>query len=144
MTLSCLFCSIAARHIPAAIIHEDDEIMAFLDINPIRPGHSQIIPKTHYAYFEELPADLMGKITVLAQRIARAQKNIYGVERVGFAFSGGDVPHAHSHVVPLVSFDDLTSRRYIVEDVVTYRNPPRPSADEMKGIAEGLRQNLQK
>jgi histidine triad (HIT) family protein len=139
---SCLFCSIAARKIPATIIWEDGKLIAFLDINPIRPGHAQIIPKEHFPYFEDLPTDLLGNIGALAQRIAQAQKAVYGVERVGFAFTGSDIPHVHAHVIPLVRSDDLTSRRYIAEEIVTYRNLPQPTEGEMVDTAEKLRQHL--
>jgi histidine triad (HIT) family protein len=142
MMRPCLFCSIATHKVPATIIWEDGKLLAFLDINPIRPGHTQIIPKEHFPYFEDLPADLLGNIASLAQRIAQTQKAIYGVERVGFAFTGSDIPHVHAHVVPLVRSDDLTSRRYIAEEVVTYRNPPRPTEAEMIDTAEKLRQHL--
>jgi histidine triad (HIT) family protein len=138
----CLFCSIATRKAPAAIIWEDGEVVAFLDINPIRPGHTQIIPKKHFPYFEDLPADLLGRIGVLAQRIAQAQKAIYCVERVGMAFTGSDIAHAHAHVIPLVHSDDLTSRRYIAEEVITYRDLPRPTESEMIDTAEKLKHHL--
>lgn len=134
----CLFCKIASKTVPAHIVYETDRIVAFLDINPIRPGHTQIAPKAHFAYFDDLPPDLLFEIASTGQVIARALKAIYRVQRVGFAFTGTDIPHVHGHIVPLVAPDDLTSRRYIVEDTVTYRNPPRPTHEEFMATAREI------
>ena len=135
MTMSCLFCRIAAREIPAEIVAETDRLVAFLDIHPIRPGHVLIIPREHFAYFDDLPADLLAEMAELGQRLARALKQVYGIERVGFAFTGTDVPHVHAHVVPLMRSDDLTSRRYILEETVNYRLPDTPPREEMTETA---------
>jgi histidine triad (HIT) family protein len=123
-------------------VYDDERIMAFLDINPIRPGHVQIIPKQHYAYFDDLPVEILTEISTLAQKLAGVLKQIYGVHRVGYAFTGGDVPHAHAHVVPLIAHDDITSRRYISEEVVTYRDPPAPDSVVLSEIAALIRQML--
>ena len=138
----CLFCRIAAREIPAEIVAETDTLIAFLDIHPIRPGHVLIVPRAHFAYFDDLPPALLAEIGELAQRLARAMKHSYGVARVGFAFTGTDVPHVHAHVLPLVRSDDLTSRRYIVEEAVSYRLPPTPEPAEFAATAAGLRAAL--
>ena len=101
MSDNCLFCRIARREIPAHILHEDDRLLAFLDIQPVRPGHTLIIPKQHYPYFEDMPADLAGHILNLGQKLGRHMKRLYGVDRVGFAFTGIHVAHAHAHVIPM-------------------------------------------
>ena len=138
----CIFCRITSGQIPASIIADDDALVAFLDINPIRPGHVQIVPRAHYPYFDEMPPDIAARIIQLGQKVARAQKAIWGVKRVGFMFTGTDIAHVHGHVIPIVEFDDLTSRRYIAEEVVTYRLPPRPSQEDMAGIAARLKDEL--
>jgi histidine triad (HIT) family protein len=112
MTQACLFCRIVAAEVPACVIYEDKDVVAFLDILPIRPGHAQIVPRHHYDFFDDLPASLLAHVGETAQRLAKAMKPLYGVARVGFAFTGGDVAHAHAHVVPLVETTDLTSLRY--------------------------------
>ncbi|MFD2263180.1 HIT family protein [Lacibacterium aquatile] len=138
----CLFCAIANETIPAHIVHQDERLIAFLDIGPIRPGHVQIVPREHFSFFDDLPPDLAAEIVHLGQRLAKALKEIYGVPRVGFLFTGSDVPHVHAHIVPLHTGDDITSRRYIVEETVTYRNPPRPPEDEMAQTGTRLREML--
>ncbi|MBN8942501.1 MAG: HIT family protein [Rhizobiales bacterium] len=139
---ACPFCAIAAGEIPAHRVHEDDHLVAFLDRGPIRTGHIQIIPRRHYPYFDDLPPALAGEIVQLGQRLAVALKRIHGVERVAFLFTGGDIAHAHAHIVPMVEGDDITSRRYIVQSEVTYRDAPLASVDELRASAAAIRQAM--
>lgn len=138
----CLFCRIARREVPAHIVYEDDYLVAFLDIGPIRPGHVQIIPRDHYPTFDDLTAELASRIIVLGQRLARILKSSSGVSRAAFLFTGGDVAHAHAHVLPMISATDITSRRYIAEEEITFRPMPRPSEDELRHVAFTLREAL--
>ena len=138
----CLFCDIAQKRVAAEIIYEDDLISAFLDVFPIRPGHAQVIPKAHIPYFEDLPHDVAGRIVMFGQRLARTMKSLYGADRVAFLFTGGDVPHAHAHVVPMHEKTDITSRRYIVESDLTFRSTPRASNAALRDAATALRSEL--
>lgn len=110
---TCPFCRIASGEIQPVTLYEDADIVAFLDIAPVRPGHTLIITRRHIETFEQLPPELAGKILALAQSLARRMKEVYGVERVGFVFTGTDVAHAHAHVVPMHEKTDFTSARYI-------------------------------
>ena len=78
----------------------------------------------------------------LGQRLAKAQKRIYGVQRVAFMFTGGDIAHAHAHIVPLVEKTDITSRRYIVEPELTFRALPRASDEALRETAAALASHL--
>jgi len=111
---NCAFCEVAAGKADAVVLCEDAELMAFLDITPIRTGHTQIIPKRHYETFEVIPSDLAGRILVLGQEIAKRIKATYGVGHVAFLFTGGDVAHAHAHIVPMHAKTDITSARYML------------------------------
>lgn len=113
---ACLFCRIASRDMGGVLLHEDESVVAFLDVAPIRPGHTQIIPRDHIPYFEDLPPDVAGRIFRVAQALARRMKTVYEVSRVAFLFTGGDVPHTHAHVVPLHADTDITSGRYLISD----------------------------
>lgn len=141
MTFSrdCLFCRIARGEAPAHIVHQDERLIAFLDIHPIRPGHLQIVPRDHYAYFDDLPSDLAADAIRLGQRLAVLLKRTERVRRVSFCFTGGDIAHAHAHVVPLLAPTDLTSRRYIAEENLTFRPTPRIPDAELAAQAERLR-----
>lgn len=138
MHADCLFCKIATGEVKAYEVHRDERIVAFLDIGPIRPGHLQIIPRAHFETFDDLPADLAGAILQLGQRFARKLKEIYAVDRVAFMFTGGDIPHAHAHVIPLVEKTDVTSRRYIAEPELTFRELPFPGDESMRKLAAEL------
>lgn len=138
----CLFCRIARREIPAHIVYQDDYLVAFLDTGPIRPGHVQIIPRDHYPTFDDLTAELASRIIVLGQRLARILKAKNGVSRAAFLFTGGDIAHAHAHVLPMIAPSDITSRRYIAEEEITFRPIPRPGEEELGQVAFILREAL--
>jgi histidine triad (HIT) family protein len=132
----CIFCRIAQGDAPAHVVHEDEHVVAFLDNGPIRPGHTQIITREHVPYFEDLSPDAASHILGLGQRLAKAMKQIYGVPRVGFAFTGGDVAHVHAHVIPLVEKGDITSQRYSAGPI------PTPPAAEQIATAARLKAML--
>lgn len=138
-TDNCLFCRIAAGDLPAHRLYEDDHILAFLDLHPIRAGHALVIPKTHHVWFEDLPQDLATRITSCAQNLARRMKTLYGVERVAMFYTGIHVPHAHAHVVPMHHVHDVTSQAYLSADPDGYATPPQLPAPEMEQIARQLR-----
>ncbi|WFE74196.1 HIT family protein [Roseinatronobacter sp. S2] len=135
MQHDCLFCKIASGALPAHKIYEDDHILAFLDLHPIRAGHSLVIPKAHYVWFEDLPEKLATRITTCAQKIARAQKIIYQVPRVSMFFTGIHVPHAHAHVVPMHHVHDVTSAAYLHDGIEAFSTPPQADAQELSDIA---------
>lgn len=138
MSHDCLFCRIAAGELPAHKLYEDDQIMAFLDLHPIRPGHALVIPKEHHVWFEDLPIDLATAITTCAQGLARAMKRLYKVERVAMFYTGIHVPHAHAHVVPMHHVHDVSSKAYLAEGSDAYAVPPQLPAAEMAAIAGQL------
>src|ERR1051325_1185635 len=135
MPAHCHFCRIAAREVGAHILYEDEQLFAFLDIHPIRPGHTLIIPKHHFPYFDDLPATLAGSIIALGQGLATAIKRMYAVERGAFLFAGDDIAHAHAHVIPMHEKPDITSRRYIAEEQLTFRLTPRAPDGELRDTA---------
>lgn len=136
----CLFCGIAARDVDAVVLHEDEGVVAFLDVAPIRPGHTQIVPRAHVQCFEDLPADLASRMLRIGQALAKRMKQVYRVERVAFVFTGGDVPHAHAHVVPMHAATDITSERYLVsDDRGEWRSDHlRVSLSELKGVRDAI------
>ena len=138
MSTECLFCRIAARTVASDVVHEGPHLLAFLDIHPIRPGHVLIVSKPHFDYFEDTPADIATSILGLGQRLARVMKQVYRVPQVGFLFTGSDIPHVHAHVVPMHEKTDLTSRHYIAERKLTFRETPRASDDELRATAAQL------
>jgi histidine triad (HIT) family protein len=142
MTTECLLCRISQREVAAHIVYEDERLLAFLDRGPIRPGHTQIVPREHFSYFDDAPADLLADIVTVGQQLARAMKKTLRVPRVAFLFTGGDIAHVHAHAVPIHEETDITSRRYIVEDNVTFRSLPSPSDRELARTAADLRRAM--
>ncbi|PZX46599.1 histidine triad (HIT) family protein [Roseinatronobacter thiooxidans] len=138
----CLFCKIASGDIPAHKIYENAQILAFLDLHPIREGHALVIPKDHHIWFEDLPQDLATQITTCAQHIARAMKQIYRVERVALFYTGIHVPHAHAHVVPMHHVHDVTSAAYLRDGADSFSAPPQMPPEKMAEVAATLRKSL--
>jgi histidine triad (HIT) family protein len=136
---TCLFCRIAAGALPAHILHEDDHVIAFLDLHPIRPGHALVIPRAHHVWFEDLPPDLSGRVMACAQDLSRRMKHLYAVQRVGLFFTGIHVPHAHAHVVPMHHPHDVTSLAYLADGPDGFVAPPSPSPEALAAEAARLR-----
>lgn len=82
---------------------------------------------------------IAGRIIHLGQRLSRALKGRYGVPCIAFPFTGGDHPHAHAHVVPMHEKADITSRRYIAEEELTFRGMARAPSEELATTAAQLR-----
>ena len=138
----CLFCRLASGAIATHEVFRSDRIVAFLDTSPIRPGHTLIVPIAHFDYFDDLPPDLAADIMHLGQRLAKRQKALMRVDRAGFLYTGGDCAHVHAHVLPLVEKEDLTSRRYIQEQNLTFRSLPSPGDDALATMAAELAKGL--
>lgn len=106
-----LFTRIVSGEIPCHKICEDERFLAFLDIRPINPGHTLVIPKKEIDYFFDLDDAMMGSIMVYAKKVARAIKKTVECRRVGVMVAGIEVPHAHVHLVPIQSVGDLNFAR---------------------------------
>ena len=106
----CIFCKIIAEEIPSSKVYEDPKILAFLDIKPVNPGHTLIIPKEHFESIHDTPDELVAKMSVIAKKVAGSiQKNL-GAEGVNIGMNNGKaagqvVFHAHIHVMPRYSTD---------------------------------------
>lgn len=95
---NCVFCKIVAGEIPAHKVYENDNFVAFLDINPRAPGHVQVIPKTHHRWVWDVPN--VGEYFEIARTIAKAEQKAFGVDMVLSRITGEDVPHAHIWIYP--------------------------------------------
>lgn len=104
-----IFSKIIAREIPADIVFEDENVLAFLDINPIHKGHTLVIPKEEYRWFTDLPTELLEPLFSASQRIARALKKATGAELIQLSIVGDEVPHTHIHLIPRFKGDTIHS-----------------------------------
>jgi len=102
-----IFSKIVKGEIPSYKICEDENYFAFLDINPLKEGHTLVIPKEETDYLFDLNDDLLGGMMVFAKKVALAIDQTIDCKRVGVAVLGLEVPHAHIHLVPLDDLHDI-------------------------------------
>jgi len=110
MSETCIFCRIAAREIPAEIVFEDEHAIAFLDIDPLFPGHTLLVPKGHSATLTDLPAAQVAPLFQNAQRLTRAIESAMQAEGSFLGINNRisqSVPHLHIHIVPRRKKDGL-------------------------------------
>jgi len=106
-----IFSKIIAGEIPSYKIAENEKFFAFLDIFPLREGHVLVVPKTETDKFFDLEEKYLSEMLVFAKPIARAIEKAFDCNRCGCSVVGLEVPHAHLHLVPLNSADDLNFTR---------------------------------
>jgi histidine triad (HIT) family protein len=102
-----IFSKIIAGEIPSYKIAENEHFFAFLDIFPLRPGHVLVVPKKEIDNLFDLPDDFLGEMLVFARPIAKAIEKAFRCNRCGISVIGLEVPHAHMHLVPVNSSNDL-------------------------------------
>ena len=105
--MDCLFCKIVAGTIPCHKVWEDDHHLAFLDINPIREGHTLVIPKAHAPYLFDLDDASYQSLLSALKQVAKRLKEVSQVPRIGVAVEGFAVDHVHVHLVPLTGAGQL-------------------------------------
>ena len=106
-----IFSKIIAGEIPSYKIAEDEKFYAFLDIFPLVEGHTLVVPKTDVDNLFDLGDEYLNSLLVFAKPIAKAIENSFRCNRCGIAVIGLEVPHAHLHLVPINSADDLNFTR---------------------------------
>lgn len=102
-----IFSKIIAGEIPSYKIAENDRFFAFLDIFPLREGHVLVVPKSETDNFFDLPAEYLSELLLFAQPIAKAIEKSFDCNRCGISVIGLEVPHAHLHLIPIKSANDL-------------------------------------
>jgi diadenosine tetraphosphate (Ap4A) HIT family hydrolase len=115
-------------------VWQDDEVVAFLTIAPIRPGHTLVVPRAEVDHWQNIDPDLFARCTSVAQKIGQAQQRAFDAPRVGMIIAGLEVPHVHLHVIPLWQMADLDFARA----------DHRPQPADMDDAAERLRAALRK
>lgn len=110
--LECVFCKIARKEIPSAIVYENKAVLAFLDIAPATPGHTLLIPKNHYRNFTDIPSQTAKKLFEAVRKVSRSV--LQATKAAGFNLlvnqgreAGQVIQHAHLHIVPRKTGDKL-------------------------------------
>lgn len=109
--MSSIFTRIINGEIPSYKIAENDKFYAFLDVFPLKPGHTLVVPKQETDKFFDLPDEQLAELLVFAKPIAKAIEQAFDCKRCGIAVIGLEVPHAHLHLVPINHADDLNFTR---------------------------------
>jgi len=130
--MATLFTKIINGEIPCYKLAEDERYFAFLDINPLKAGHTLVVPKLETDYIFDLDDELLAGLIVFSKKVAVAIKKAFPCNRIGIAVLGLEIPHVHVHLVPMDTMED-----------VNFRNPKlKFTPEEFKKIAEKIRENF--
>lgn len=102
-----VFTKIIKGEIPAQKIYEDDQVIAFMDIQPIVPGHVLVVPKQQVSHFDDLDDETYQAVFAVVKKVAKQIKHVLGATRACVRIEGFDVPHTHVHVYPCNSPSDF-------------------------------------
>jgi len=129
----CIFCQIVKKEIPANIVYEDDLVMAFLDIRPLNPGHTLVIPKKHYRWVWDI--EEFEEYGVAVKKIANVLKKTLGTDYVVSLVFGEEVPHAHTWLIPRFENDGHGG-------AIDLNNVKSISKEEMDEVAGKIRRGF--
>lgn len=130
--MASIFSRIVAGEIPCYKIAENERYFAFLDISPLTPGHTLVIPKREVDYVFDLDDVEIAEINIFAKKVAEALRKAVPCKRIGLAVIGLEVPHAHIHLIPIQKERDML-----------FSNPKlKLSQEEMERIAADIRSQL--
>ena len=105
--MSTLFTRIINGEIPGRFVWKDSDVVAFLTIAPITPGHTLVVPREEVDSWTHASPELLGKVMDVAQKIGKVQEDLYDAKRVGVLMEGFEVDHLHVHVWPAYSMADF-------------------------------------
>jgi len=135
----CIFCSILKGELSVHKVFESEKVVAFLDIHPVSPGHTLVVPRAHFETFTDLPVDIVSALSQASQVVAKGVLKATGA--VGFNLlmnnhrcSGQNVAHAHFHVIPRKPKDEISYNWPAPKEAV--------QAVELEKVAEGIRKAL--
>ena len=105
--MATLFTRIIEGELPGVFVWKDEHCVAFLSINPLRAGHTLVVPRQEVDHWLDCPDDLRDHLMAVSRIIGQAQMQVYRPEKVGLMIAGLEVPHLHIHVVPIDGVHDL-------------------------------------
>jgi histidine triad (HIT) family protein len=127
----CIFCKIVTGAAPGHRVWESQDLLAFLSIHPINPGHTCLVPRQHIDYLFDLGEPLYSEIFRAAKELSDPIKKATNAKRVGIAVEGFSVPHVHVHLVPLYNVSELDPHRHI-----------KQSDEELAQMAQKIRAEI--
>lgn len=120
--MASIFSKIVAGEIPAFKVAENEEFLAFLDIEPLAEGHTLVIPKKEVDYLFDVEDDLLGRMMIFSKEVAKKIEKAIPCKRIGVTVIGLEVPHAHIHLIPINKINDMNFSH----------KPTPPSMDQLK------------
>ena len=126
--MATLFTKIIEGDLPGVFVWKDQQCVAFMSINPLRAGHTLVVPRLEVDHWLDCPDDVRDHLMSVARRIGQAQQQVYRPIKVGLMIAGLEVPHLHIHVVPMDSVHDLD-----------FGNAGSASSEELEQEAESMR-----
>ncbi|MGV3759767.1 MAG: HIT family protein [Actinomycetota bacterium] len=130
--MSTLFTRIIDGELPGRFVWADDEVVAFLTINPIAPGHVLVVPRAEVDHWLDLDPALAQRLMAVAQVVGQAQMDAFSPTRIGMIIAGLEVPHTHLHLIPIDTEADLSFAKA----------DPSPAPEALDDAAERLRSAL--
>lgn len=131
--MASIFTKIINGEIPAHKIAETEDYLAFLDIRPLKQGHTLVIPKKEVDYIFDIEDDLLAGLLIFAKKIAKALKATVPCKRIGVAVIGLEVPHAHVHLVPMNAMSDLSFEHGFLS----------MNQEELATLAQAIREHIE-
>jgi len=105
--MASIFTRIINGEIPCYRVAENDRYIAFLDVRPLKAGHTLVVPKTEVDYIFDMDDEALSGMMIFAGKVARAMKEVIECKRIGVAVIGLEVPHAHIHLIPISREGDM-------------------------------------
>jgi len=135
-----IFTKIIKGEIPCHKVYEDEHTLAFLDIEPLAPGHTLVVPKVQVDQVDELPAEDYQALMATVQKVSRHLRTTLGTKRCVIQVLGFDVPHAHIHIIPADSgmqfFEEIVNHVDSVKTDKAY--PYKPNGEELADMAKRI------
>lgn len=129
--MASVFTKIVQGEIPSHKVMEDENFYAFLDIQPIVPGHTLVIPKKEVDYIYDLEDHTLSGLHIFAKKVANTLKKTFPCERISVIVAGFEVPHAHIHLIPSNTMEDLN-----------FTNRTTPSQEQLANVAKKIKEQL--
>lgn len=106
-----IFTKIIKGEISCFKVLENEDFIAFLDVNPVNKGHTLVVPKLQIDYIYDLPEDIFSKLFIFSKKVSQMLKNSFSCNRIGISIVGLEVPHAHIHLIPINKIEDMNFER---------------------------------
>lgn len=132
--MTTIFTRIIEGELPAHFVWKDERCVAFLSINPLRPGHTLVVPREEVNHWLDLDSGLTAHLMEVSRSIGAAIERVYNPEKVGLVLAGLDVPHLHIHLSPIDSIQDLNFENAAQD----------PDQNQLATDAEKIRSALEK